>query len=128
MEPVGEGCPNGARGNRTDQARESRRAASTALSPSVECTQGACKKHMRIAEIFHSIQGEGALMGVPSVFVRTSGCPLRCHWCFVPETPILLSDWSWRALGDLRVGDEVVAVQGPEGRGRHQQLVRALVT
>ena len=36
---------------------------------------------MRIAELFYSIQGEGMLLGVPSVFVRTSGCNLRCAWC-----------------------------------------------
>jgi 7-carboxy-7-deazaguanine synthase len=36
---------------------------------------------MLISEIFHSIQGEGGLTGVPSVFVRTSGCNLRCNWC-----------------------------------------------
>jgi 7-carboxy-7-deazaguanine synthase len=36
---------------------------------------------MRIAEIFYSIQGEGELTGVPSVFIRTSGCNLRCQWC-----------------------------------------------
>jgi 7-carboxy-7-deazaguanine synthase len=39
---------------------------------------------MRIAEIFYSIQGEGELTGVPSVFVRTSGCNLRCRWCDTP--------------------------------------------
>jgi 7-carboxy-7-deazaguanine synthase len=39
---------------------------------------------MLIAEIFHSIQGEGELTGVPSVFVRTSGCNLRCAWCDTP--------------------------------------------
>lgn len=36
---------------------------------------------MYISEIFYSIQGEGELTGVPSVFVRTSGCNLRCTWC-----------------------------------------------
>ena len=36
---------------------------------------------MFISEIFYSIQGEGELTGVPSVFVRTSGCNLRCDWC-----------------------------------------------
>ena len=39
---------------------------------------------LRIAEIFASIQGEGKWLGVPSVFVRVSGCNLRCGWCDTP--------------------------------------------
>ena len=48
---------------------------------------------MRIAEIFYSIQGEGGLVGMPSVFVRSSGCNLRCVWCDTPYT-------SWRPQGE----------------------------
>src|SRR3974377_1118360 len=47
---------------------------------------------MKIAEVFYSIQGEGMLMGVPSAFIRTSGCNLRCAWCDSDYT-------SWRSEG-----------------------------
>ena len=36
---------------------------------------------MRVAEIFHSIQGESTWAGRPCTFVRLTGCPLRCRWC-----------------------------------------------
>jgi 7-carboxy-7-deazaguanine synthase len=36
---------------------------------------------LRITEIFHSIQGEADAVGWPTVFVRLTGCPLRCRWC-----------------------------------------------
>ena len=57
---------------------------------------------MRIAEIYKSMQGEGLLSGMASVFVRASGCNLRCWYCDTPHT-------SWRPDGvDLSV-DEIVA-------------------
>jgi len=36
---------------------------------------------LRVSEIFHSIQGESTRVGLPTVFVRLTGCPLRCTWC-----------------------------------------------
>jgi 7-carboxy-7-deazaguanine synthase len=36
---------------------------------------------LRVAEIFHSLQGESTRVGLPTVFVRLTGCPLRCRWC-----------------------------------------------
>lgn len=36
---------------------------------------------LRLTEIFHSIQGEGATVGLPTTFVRFTGCSLRCSWC-----------------------------------------------
>jgi 7-carboxy-7-deazaguanine synthase len=59
---------------------------------------------VKISEIFHSIQGEGSLAGVPSVFVRTSGCNLRCKWCDTPYT-------SWQPDGrDMTVEEIAEAV------------------
>jgi 7-carboxy-7-deazaguanine synthase len=57
---------------------------------------------MRIAEIFYSIQGEGMLTGVPSVFIRTSGCNLRCQWCDTPYT-------SWNPEGRDMTQDEILS-------------------
>ena len=39
------------------------------------------EKYMKINEIFYSIQGEGKWMGIPNIFIRTSGCNLRCNYC-----------------------------------------------
>jgi 7-carboxy-7-deazaguanine synthase len=36
---------------------------------------------LRVAEVFHSIQGESTRAGLPTVFIRLTGCPLRCVWC-----------------------------------------------
>jgi organic radical activating enzyme len=54
-----------------------------------------------ISETFYSIQGEGKLTGVPSLFIRTSGCNLRCTWCDTPYA-------SWNPESSVRSVDELV--------------------
>lgn len=56
---------------------------------------------MLISEIFYSVQGEGRLTGVPSVFIRTSGCNLRCRWCDTPYA-------SWNPEGEKLTTAEIL--------------------
>lgn len=55
---------------------------------------------MRIAEVFSSIQGEGLWTGTPSLFVRTTGCNLRCWFCDTPFT-------SWEPEGTHRTWQDL---------------------
>lgn len=55
---------------------------------------------LRISEIFHSVQGESTRVGLPTVFVRLTGCPLRCVWC---DTEYAFSG------GEMQEIDEILA-------------------
>ncbi|MBA4135829.1 MAG: radical SAM protein [Opitutus sp.] len=70
---------------------------------------------MLISEIFYSLQGEGELTGVPSVFVRTSGCNLRCNWCDTPYA-------SWNPEGEQFEVPEIVARVQTHGAAKHVVL------
>ncbi len=78
--------------------------------------------NISINEAFYAVQGEAARTGEASVFLRMAGCNLDCWFCFVPETPILMADGSWRLLGDIAQGDYVVGYRQGQN-GKHGQLV-----
>ena len=53
---------------------------------------------LKITEIFHSLQGEAQFAGMPTVFVRLTGCPLRCHYC---DTAYAFYGGEWWTLPDI---------------------------
>ena len=65
---------------------------------------------MIVNEIFYSLQGEGFLAGMPSVFVRLAGCPLRCRWCDTKYA------WAEDAGEDRSVAEIVEAICKWHGR------------
>jgi 7-carboxy-7-deazaguanine synthase len=71
---------------------------------------------LRISEIFHSIQGESSRIGLPTVFVRLTGCPLRCVWC---DTEYAFNGGEMMALSEVMAkiaehGCKTVCVTGGE--------------
>jgi 7-carboxy-7-deazaguanine synthase len=85
---------------------------------------------LRITEIFHSIQGESRPVGLPTVFVRLTGCPLRCHWC---DTAYAFQGGQRRDIAGIlaevgRYGTRQVCVTGgePLAQPACQHLLTAL--
>lgn len=71
---------------------------------------------LRITEIFHSLQGEGRSAGCPTVFIRLSGCPLRCSYC---DTRYAFTGGEWLGVGEILeraagLGASYVCVTGGE--------------
>jgi 7-carboxy-7-deazaguanine synthase len=85
---------------------------------------------LKITEIFYSLQGESTFVGLPTVFVRLTGCPLRCHYC---DTAYAFSGGEWMGLPDIlkrvsELGARFVCVTGGEPLAQREclPLLRAL--
>ncbi|MBI1424384.1 MAG: 7-carboxy-7-deazaguanine synthase QueE [Gammaproteobacteria bacterium] len=71
---------------------------------------------LRLTEIFHSLQGETRTTGIPTVFIRLTGCPLRCEYC---DTSYAFTGGSWWTIPDIlnevaKYGTHYVTVTGGE--------------
>lgn len=71
---------------------------------------------LRVSEIFHSIQGESTRVGLPTTFVRLTGCPLRCLWC---DTEYAFAGGTLMAVAEIleriaAIGCPTVCVTGGE--------------
>ncbi|KRE88695.1 7-carboxy-7-deazaguanine synthase [Frateuria sp. Soil773] len=85
----------------------------------------AAGERLRITEIFHSIQGEADAIGWRTVFVRLTGCPLRCVWC---DTTYSFHGGEWRAIDDILAevaghGAHHVCVTGGEPLSQKRCLI-----
>jgi 7-carboxy-7-deazaguanine synthase len=71
---------------------------------------------LKITEVFHSLQGEADSVGVPTTFIRLTGCPLRCQYC---DTTYAFHGGDWWSIEDLirrvrELGSRYVCVTGGE--------------
>jgi 7-carboxy-7-deazaguanine synthase len=85
---------------------------------------------LKVTEVFHSLQGEAAFSGWPTVFIRLTGCPLRCQYC---DTAYAFSGGEWQGIGQivertLSFGARHVCVTGgePLAQARCIELLTAL--
>jgi 7-carboxy-7-deazaguanine synthase len=74
-------------------------------------TASGAGQRLKITEIFYSLQGEADTVGFPTVFVRLTGCPLRCKFC---DTAYAFHGGEWRTLAEIlaRVGELLGSNQG----------------
>jgi 7-carboxy-7-deazaguanine synthase len=88
----------------------------TAANDAADRSAESVPTRLKISEIFYSIQGEANATGWPSVFVRLTGCPLRCQYC---DTAYAFGGGEWMTLDDVLVsvkafGARHVCVTGGE--------------
>lgn len=86
----------------------------SAVSAAVQ--RDATSPRLKLTEIFFSIQGEASFSGWPTVFVRLTGCPLRCQYC---DTAYAFTGGEWRTFAEIEAeirthGTRYVCVTGGE--------------
>ncbi len=82
-------------------------------------------ERVRVTEVFHSIQGEARDVGRPTVFIRLTGCPLRCTYC---DTAYAFFGGQWRSIDSLieqaqSYGARYVCVTGGEPLAQKRSLI-----
>ncbi len=99
---------------------------SVAATPSDEESS----QRLKISEIFFSIQGEAQYSGLPTVFIRLTGCPLRCQYC---DTEYAFTGGHWQTIDEIlaaaaRHNTKYVCVTGgePLAQSRCHSLLRSL--
>lgn len=88
-------------------------------------TDTAVEERLRITEIFHSLQGEARDVGWPTVFIRLTGCPLRCTYC---DTTYSFFGGQWQSIDDIvaevtAYGARHVCVTGGEPLSQKRCLI-----
>jgi len=89
---------------------------------------GRTRSALRVSEIFYSLQGEARTVGIPTVFVRLAGCPLRCVYC---DTEYAYREGRWIVMAEIleRVrGHKTRFVTVTGGEPLAQRPVRRLLT
>ena len=71
---------------------------SSQVLPDVLAENPVAQQRLRVTEIFYSLQGETRTVGLPTVFVRLTGCPLRCGYC---DTAYAFQGGEWRSIADI---------------------------
>lgn len=82
----------------------------------------------RLTEIFHSVQGEGATVGLPTTFVRFTGCSLRCSWCDTTYSFYGGEEWTLERVMErlAPIKTKRVCITGGEPMDQHDACVAVM--
>jgi 7-carboxy-7-deazaguanine synthase len=100
---------------------------SAGVSPATSAAKRRCEFQMQITEIYKSLQGESTYAGLPCVFVRLTGCNLRCSWCDSEYTfqggRKMTADQVWNEVNRLSPNGGLVEITGGEPMLQERELL-----